>query len=419
MIQLINRFLVFSFSFTFAAHAQDTIKVFQYNLLKYGVSSCTSLSDKNIYLKTILQHFKPDIIGVNELSANDQYAKNILNLTLNQNGISYYKKAKFTNEAGYSDLVNMLYYNSNKFTLGSQSVLNTYVRDINLYRLYYNDKDISTTHDTIWLNVIVMHLKAGDQSGDKNERESMVKNMMSHIKTKSGNYIVMGDFNLYSSSETAYQLMTNPSSGSIKFNDPLNESGNWHNNSSYDKIFTQSTRSTNNSNCATTGGMDDRFDFILLSDEIMNETKKVGYVPNTFKAIGQDGKHFNKSLTEPENKTLPSLVIAALYNMSDHLPVTLSLAIEGKTSGIKMANLNDKLKILNNPFTSNINFKIEGNTRPLSIKIFSYTGKLMSETTQHSNRFSIDATSWSPGLYIINVTDEEGSILINKKIIKM
>ncbi len=48
-----------------------------------------------------------------------------------------------------------------------------------------------------------------------------------------------------------------------RFYDPINRVGDWHNNPSYADIHTQSTHTVYN-NCASTGGMDDRFDFIMV-----------------------------------------------------------------------------------------------------------------------------------------------------------
>ena len=50
------------------------------------------------------------------------------------------------------------------------------------------------------------------------------------------------------------------------------------------------------------GGLDDRFDFILYSDDVLNGTNGVNYIPNSCKSIGNDGNHFNIAIIDPSNK---------------------------------------------------------------------------------------------------------------------
>jgi len=103
-------------------YSQDTIKVMSYNLLNYGYYSnyCTTsnnnVSNKNEYLKTIIDYTLPDILGVVEISPEDTYIDGLKNNVLNQNGRNYYAKAPKSNYSG-SSIINMLYYDSRKLTL--------------------------------------------------------------------------------------------------------------------------------------------------------------------------------------------------------------------------------------------------------------------------------------------------------------
>jgi len=71
-------------------YSQDTIKVMSYNLLNYGnyTSYCTTsnnnVSEKNEYLKTIIDYALPDILGVVEISPEDTYIEGFKNNVLNQ-----------------------------------------------------------------------------------------------------------------------------------------------------------------------------------------------------------------------------------------------------------------------------------------------------------------------------------------------
>lgn len=73
--------------------------------------------------------------------------------------------------------------------------------------------------------------------------------------------------------------------------------------------------------------MDDRFDFILLSGSIMDGSKGINYIPDSYETIGQDGEGFNSSLGISDNESVPEEIAGALYEFSDHLPVALKLQI--------------------------------------------------------------------------------------------
>ena len=138
------------------------------------------------------------------------------------------------------------------------------------------------------------------------------------------------------------------SSCSHQFYDPINMPGAWNNNSAFVTIHTQSTRSNTNAGCCggSTGGLDDRFDFLLPTAPVMNGTSKIKYMPGTYNACGNDANHFNKALNElPANSVVPANVATSLFNMSDHLPVTMDLDI-GNEVGM-------------NEFFSNENFSVQ------------------------------------------------------------
>ena len=59
--------------------------------------------------------------------------------------------------------------------------------------------------------------------------------------------------------------------------------GNWHNNNSYAPIHTQSTRSSTGGYAGGAyGEMDDRFDIIFTSNDIISDSQGVKYVTNSY-----------------------------------------------------------------------------------------------------------------------------------------
>ncbi len=349
---------LFALTFSLGIFAQDTITVMQYNLLYYGEitgfcnNNNNSLEMKDPHLRTILDYVKPDIFTVNELSSDENVHEHLLDNNLNINFITHYKRAESRNTAG-SNIVNMLYYDSRKLRLKTQFTAQNYVRDVDVYELYYYSNDLQQG-DTAFVVCVVGHLKAGNSSGDANARKIMAENTLRFLETRyeNDNVLFMGDFNFYTGAESAFQLMLNYSNTAMRFLDPIGQIGDWNNNSFYAGIHTQSTNT--NSDCKAGGGLDDRFDFILISDEIRFGTNHVRYVQESFKAVGQDGQHFNGTVNgAPQNTSVPSAVATALFNFSDHLPITMKLAVD-KTLDIAETSSRPFLaEIIPNPVKSN------------------------------------------------------------------
>ena len=61
----------------------------------------------------------------------------------------------------------------------------------------------------------------------------------------------------------------------------------------------------------------------------MSGSSGIEYVENSYKALGQDGQHFNGLITVPTNTAVPETIASALYHMSDHLPVIMEIQIGG------------------------------------------------------------------------------------------
>lgn len=415
---------------SFSAIAQkDTIQVMQYNLLNYGNywNDCTTntnnVNTKNIHLRTIIDHVKPDIFTVNELSETTSYHQMILDQVLNTNGDNHYRKAVSFNYAE-SFLVNMLYYNGNKLSLYSQDVVHSAVRDIDVFTLYYNASDLAQTHDTIFITCFVAHLKAGNSSSDASKRAGMVSTAMTYIRTHQlpDNMLFMGDFNVYTHQEQAYINLLYNYNGTQYFYDPIDRPGKWNNNYDYRDVHTQSTHA-NNTACFSHGGMDDRFDFILASGSLLEGSDKMKLLTNTYEALGNDGEHYNKSLTDsPTNTSAPSPVIDALYNMSDHLPILSKIQVDATLGLGENITAITAIKF-QNPSSSNLQLTVNVKV-PQSIKleIYDVYGRLVF-TKQYSNfgnslSADISMHKLADGPYVLTLTDENGNKASRKFILK-
>ncbi|MBM3404074.1 MAG: hypothetical protein FJY10_04200 [Bacteroidetes bacterium] len=305
--------------FTYSLFSQDTLKMMVYNVLAYSPSNPANTAN----FKKIFNYYRPDILVVVEIN-NVTECNHILTYVINQGGANNYARAQYINGP---DSDNMVFFNLQKVNLKSQDTIQTSLRNISRYRLYVN----TTTTDTTYLDLYAAHLKAGGTGSNELDRYRESKKFKNYItaQTSGENIIFCGDFNLYHGDEPAYKLLLD--SGTIRMKDPLNMRGYWNGNATYDLIHSQSTR-TRAFGGGATGGMDSRFDFQLVTNDILTGTNGAKYVPGTYLALGNDGNHFNDSLTRlPLSPTVPDSVTYALYYQSDHIPVVMKIAITTTT----------------------------------------------------------------------------------------
>ncbi len=370
-------------------NAQDSLRVMYYNLLKFPGST----PERADTLKRILAHIEPDVLIVSELIS-ESGADLILDKALNRTDEQEFKRAQFVD--GY-DTDNMFFYNSKKIELLNQSEIATDLRDINEYVAYV----LPVLDDTIFIRFYAAHLKASPGSSEQLQRAAEAQQLKNHLDnlTSPVNIIFGGDMNIYSATEAAWEVITQAGNHPLK--DPINQVGNWHDNPIFAAIHTQSTRNTQFGGGAT-GGMDDRFDFIFVNEEILNGLHRVSYLGGSYQAIGQDGIRLNQSLISPTNFTEPDSVLSALYYMSDHLPVILDLVIEQLNVSIRHSSVVNKIKV----FAYDKEIFIEGIQNQMLLTLFDLTGKLVKSTKIQpgDNRF-LKNEKLDPGIYFYILLD--------------
>jgi hypothetical protein len=299
-----NRLFLLIALFATTASAQDTLKVMDWNLLNYVDTS------RDQYYRTVLRHEKPDVLVVEEMTSQamvDAFYSNVVNLVFP----GQFASGAFINGP---DTDNGIYYKTAKFTFVSNIPIHTALRDISEFKLYN-----VTAADTIRLYAV--HLKASSGSANEVKRAAEVDSLRKVTNAlPAGKYfIVMGDFNIYGSTEQAYQklLQDNPTDDG-HFVDALTMTGLW-NDLAYVPYHTQSPRVRSFGGGAT-GGLDDRFDMILYSRAV-SQPGKIQYLMNSLTPVGNDGNHYNDSINRLPNTAVPDSVANALHYASDHLPV--------------------------------------------------------------------------------------------------
>lgn len=407
--------------------AQDTITVMQYNLLEYGnynssfancYESNNNTQEKDECIRTILDYVRPDILTVNEFGATAALRDNFLRHNLNLNGLTNWKSDDIVNYAN-SNIINHIFYNSDKMELRRHRVVRTAVRDIDAYELYFKTAALAA-HDTIRLVCVVAHLKAGSGTDNESKRRAMLQNAMYFIEENypNDNVLIMGDFNMYSSSETGYRLLTQTySNPDILFVDPLSLEGGvgyWDNNRDFAPFHTQSTTRLNNNPCRSSGGMDSRFDIMMMSDEVYMGFNSVRYVNHSYRAIGNDGNHFNMSINEGVNTAVPTAVADALFKNSDHLPITMKLAVYAKL-GVDEHSTSDLLAYLTpNPASGPVTLHFYNpSVGSVRLELFTLQGQHLLTHEQSfpegSHQLDLPLPNLRPGLYLLRLTAPNGS----------
>ncbi len=317
----------------------DTLTIMQWDLLEYGnynssFADCYETNNntqhKDECIRTLIEYVKPDIFTVCSFGATQVLMDAFLNNNLNINGADYWQSDNIINYAG-SNIVNHIFFDSRKMGLKKHVALRTSPRDTDIYELYLKTNSL-VSGDTIKLICIAAHPKAGGTY--EANRRVLIQSAMDYVNDhySSDNVLIMGNFNMYGASESGYQLLTQTySNPNCCFLDPvasLGGVGEWNNNGQFAAFHTQSTRNDSYAECFSSGGMDDRFDMILMADEIGFGYKYLRFVQGSYTAIGNDGNHFNLGINESTNLSVPSNVLDALYDCSDHLPVTMKIVVE-------------------------------------------------------------------------------------------
>ncbi len=174
----------------------------------------------------------------------------------------------------------------------------------------------------------------GTDNEDRRDYEATFVRADADALGQGASIIYAGDFNMYSSNEPAYQTLL--SSGNGQAFDPINTPGNWNNNYTYRAVHTQSPH--DGSDGLVTGGMDDRFDFQLVTGELL-DNEGMSYIAGSYHAFGNNGTTYNQPVNYWSN-TYPvsQSVLDALAHVSDHLPVVVDYQLPAKM-GIEVSSI--------------------------------------------------------------------------------
>ncbi|MBL0061930.1 MAG: endonuclease/exonuclease/phosphatase family protein [bacterium] len=284
-----------------------------YNLLNYPGNNSAS---RNPEFRKILHAIDPDVLIVQEMQSSSG-VNEFLNQVLNSGQPGAYSSAPFLDGP---DTDNAFYYKSARVSHQGTVTLTTALRDINGYIV----RPAGVTADSLDFRMYSAHLKASQ--GFEDDRLAEVTIVRNHLNALGpGHYIFGGDFNLYTSNEPAFDIATQSQADNDgRLYDVLSQSGSWHNSATFASIHTQSPRLTDIGDGGSTGGLDDRFDFLLPTYQFQ-ALPSWQVLPGSYTEFGNDGNHFGQSINNGTNTAVPDSIADALHTSSDHLPVFMDI----------------------------------------------------------------------------------------------
>ena len=396
---------------------QTRIKAMMYNVLNYSDSEVSR--NKTPFLSTILGEVKPDLFMVcemiDEIGSNYLFENSII--PFNEN----FQKAPFEeNQSGSYSLQQMVYYNTEKLILEETRVITADTRDINQYTFKINTENGNTNPITI--EVFVTHLKASTGSSNRQRRLNSIQSFVSYTNNIADDSYVLfaGDLNFYTSNEEGYQHLIDdrnpiviidpidrptpnfPDDG-IDYYENYNSTYFW-NNSSFRDIHSQSTRTSNIGfidDSGSTGGLDDRFDFIMMSKNF-NTSTSLYYVNDSYKVVGNNGNCYNSFISNPNCSGGYSQTLRdALIEFSDHLPIVMEIETPENTLS---TNLISEINFIGSNIIKDY-LKITSPNDINNLKIYSITGQLvdvkLSKNTGNDT-IIIDVKHISKGIYYLS-----------------
>ena len=397
---LILFLLIFSEGFS-----QTNIKTMFYNLLYYPSGDP---QNREVILKDILDIYQPDIFTVCELET-EEGADEILTQSIQTSRPNFARATFVSNQSDTNpdnQLNQMVYYNTDMFTLENQITHSTYIRDIMQYTLLLKSEDQVT--NPIRIEYFVVHFKSSDGTANKAIRLDMANVFTAVLENMDSNaYVVFsGDFNLYTSSEPAYQEILDPTNAIVMI-DPINDNSSlqsWSNDTpTYTAMHTQATRVFQQYGNGAFSGLDDRFDFSFISENLTT-SNDLFYVDGSYDAYGNNKNCYNLDINNTNCTGAYSQSLRDnLFHMSDHLPVVMELQTPQNLLSIDEFSTQNNLRILgSNLIDKNVSLYISPELYNSDLLIYNQLGQLIKTVkTSTTNQILIDVSNFPTSIYVI------------------
>jgi endonuclease/exonuclease/phosphatase family metal-dependent hydrolase len=331
-----------------AAAAAAQLRVVTHNVTNYA-GGFTSQIQNCYYGSFQSRSLAPDAILVQEFLSTTSVSdfKNALNTAPGSPGdweSATFVNGNDTDSAFFYRTSRVAYMGHTIVSVGSSSNSN-HPRNV----MRYDFRPIGYSGAGAVLACYSSHMKAGTTDTDKSRRLIEAQKIRANAETlnPAWNILLGGDFNMRSSTETAYQeLVGSKLNNQGRFFDPIKSPGTWYDSATFRFIHTQDPATA----------MDDRFDQILLGGSLVDGfgfdylgNPNVSYSTTTwndpnhsYRAWGNDGTSFNLPLKVANNTMVGSAIAQAIVDLAagqGHIPVFLDLKVPPKVGSPTVLDL--------------------------------------------------------------------------------
>ena len=297
------------------------LRVVDYNLLNYPGNSGSA---RAVHYRTILGPLNADVIVAQEISGSSG-PNQFLNEVLDVLEPGQWATVSFIDG---NDTDATIFYKPAKVQFLGQSAF--YPNPANLLRLVhvYRLRPAGYESSGASLTIYTAHLKASTGYEAQRLAECVGIRDSMNVMPAGMHAMLCGDLNFYkASTEPGYhKLLESQANNNGRLFDLL-PTGDWHDSSVFAWYHTQSTcLSGTCAPGAANGGMDDRFDFILPTYNMLTG-QGLSVIPDSCIAVGNDGLHLNKNITDLPTIPEGAVYATALQLASDHLPLRVDLQL--------------------------------------------------------------------------------------------
>ncbi|ARU41381.1 hypothetical protein CCB80_09635 [Armatimonadetes bacterium Uphvl-Ar1] len=341
---LLRRVSVFAFAGLATLGFGQSLRVATWNISDFD----GDLVGQNSAVQTAIfgqfqgRSFRPDVLFAQEIQSPTAAGvlKNLLNTASGSTGDWDVSFGSLTGTGATSDTA--MFYRTGRVGSVSTTLVagaaGTSGNPRDIWRFDFSINGNAAANERI--AVYNIHMKSGSSTDDQNRRQVEAAAIRANANGLASNFqhMVMGDFNIQSSNQQAWQtLITNGSNSRGRVFDPINSPGTWNDNNNFRFIHTQDPSGA---------GMDDRLDAILMGggfgDGVGTEysglwntafsTSTWNDLNHSYRTWGNDGTSFNTDLTINGNAMVGSTIAQALVDVAGtqggHLPVYLDVNYE-------------------------------------------------------------------------------------------
>lgn len=332
--------------------SRDTPSVGYFRFVSYNIAASNGSPASG--LDTVLQAIGAersgslaqaiDLLALQEVRSQSTTTQAVVNLLNGIYGAGVYARGSLDGATTGSGTQGIVYNTQTLQLLGEAAVGTTSTSGQPRQTMRYRLRPVGASADAEFY-VYNGHFKADDDSTSESRRlvEANAIRANADALGQGVQVLYVGDFNVYRNTDSSFQRLI--SAGNGQAFDPPNRMGNWHENAGFRDVFTQAP-AVNPPSGLTGGGLDDRFDFQLFSDEL-TDGAGLDYVAGTYRSFGNNGSvPLNGNINSVANTALSELpnriaVLNLLTTVTDHLPVVADYRIVGSAPAVANVVIGD------------------------------------------------------------------------------